>query len=260
MTLTEVLISMGVLTITTLGILGTFLHSRKQTDFQKQKALVDTLVHGLVEQIKNRTHLEILETIGTPPANPVIPSGPNLVSPLGWTASMSALNDYLTVPTNTRPAIRGIELDTNPANNNAVPGTGLTELFLSPEPYFPPNQGNSIDPTRISPGAVPNDADGDGYGDINGDGTDDVGINIIRLDVKGTNGMDGSVNDTSDDIDIYVMVWVRNTNVADTNLADGFDPQIVQSREIRINYTWRYRGPSGERRMIGSVRAYKNQL
>jgi hypothetical protein len=232
LTLVEVMVSMSVLTLTTLGILGAFIQSRNTTSFQKSQMLVETLVHGVIEQLKSRSATDLLPS--------VIPRATSTAAPANCLSSMADLVAYISEG-NTAPSV-AVELDTNMGNAASL-------LILSPYPY--------ISPDNITPGATPADVAptaGNGYGDINGDGADDVGVNTILLDVKGTNGLDGSINDTSDDIRVNLMIWILDSGFSQSNAATGGTTRIL-SRGIYINYTWTYTDGRTTRRMIGSARA-----
>ncbi len=228
MTLVEVMVAMGVFTIATLGILGTFLQSRRSTDFQKKQIQVETLIQGILEQLKNRTTNE-LAGMPTFVATTGIPAGQTCFT------SMANMNVYLAAG-RTLPTI-GVELDTNPANN-------LDQIRISPEPY--------LAPTAINPGAVPINV-GNGYGDINGDGTADVGINTVFLDIKGTTGLNGSANTSADDLRVNIMVWIKDYAAVDGSVS-------IPSKAILINYTWTYTDGKVTRQMIGNARAIKTPL
>ena len=220
---------MAVLTITTLGILGAFVQSRRTTHFQKNQMLVESLVHGILEQLKSRSSATLLPV--------TIPRATTTAVTDNCFSSMADLLTYIGEG-NTPPSV-AVELDTDLANAS-------TQLVLSPLPY--------IDPSAIPPGAIPADtAPGDGYGDINGDGVDDVGINTVFLDVKGTNGMDGSINDPTDDIRINLMIWIRDDNFSVDNSRSGGSTRML-SRGIYINYTWIHSDGLNTRRLVGSAR------
>jgi type II secretory pathway pseudopilin PulG len=230
MTLVEVMVAMGVFTIATLGILGTFLQSRHNTNFQKKQIQVETLIQGVLEQLKNRTAAELLAT--PVPTVTAIPAGQNCLT------SMSNMNTFIS--NGGTPPFVTVQLDTNPAVD-----TNLDKLVLSPEPYISPN--------NINPGAIPVDTDGNGFGDINGNGADDVGVNTVFIDTNGTNGLDGSTNITTDDLRINIMIWIK-----DYSAVSG--PVTVPSKAILINYTWTYNDGKVTREMIGNARAIKTPL
>lgn len=181
------------------------------TDFARKQMLVDTAVQGVLEQLKNRTSAELL-------ADPTP----------ACLASMSAMSSYLT---GGGTAIKiGVELDNDPTD-------ALNQLILSPgTPFAPPA------------GAVPADADNNGFGDVTGDGVDDVGVNLLKLDTRNTNGLNGTTNSGGDDINIYLMVWV-------TDASQRSSPLAVISRQITIYYTWTYTEGRVTKKTVDSVRA-----
>lgn len=214
--------------IVTLGTLSTMLASRQMSDFSRKQLLVDTAMQGLAEQLKNRTTFELLpnQIAGTP----VYPGTPACLS------SMAAMTTFLAGGGS--PISVAVELDNNPSNT-------LNNLILSPLPYIPPSS--------ISPGAIPYDSDSNGFGDINGDGVDDVGVNTMYIDVRGTTGLNGSVADVTDDIRVNIMVWIIDYTA-------GTAAVTVPSRAIFINYTWTYKSGKITRKIIDSVRAIKTPL
>lgn len=222
------MVAMGLFTMTTLGILGTFLQSRRSTDFQKKQIQVETLIQGILEQLKNRTATELLPS--PIPTATGIPAGEHCLT------SMTRMNTYLAA--GGTPITIGVELDTNPTNNVSL-------LRVSPYPIISPN--------NIAPGAVPADNDSNGFGDINGDGADDVGVNTVFLDIKGTNGLDGTTNVTSDDLRVNIMIWVKDYSVVN-------GPITTPSRAVFINYTWTYSDGKITRPMVGSARSIKTPL
>lgn len=173
--------------------------------------LVDTAVQGVLEQLKNRTSAELL-------ADPTP----------ACLASMSAMNSYLT---GGGTAIKiGVELDNDPTD-------ALNQLILSPgTPFAPPA------------GAVPVDTDNNGFGDVTGDGADDVGVNLLKLDTRNTNGLNGTTNSAGDDINIYLMIWVNDAS-------QRAAPLFVTSRQITIYYTWTYKEGRVTKKTVDSVRA-----
>ena len=227
MTLVEIMIAMGIFSIATLGVLGTFLQSRRSTDFQKKQIQVETLMQGILEQMKNRTAIELLPD--PVPTATGIPAGQNCLT------SMNNMTTFLAAG-GIAPTVL-VELDTNPVNN-------LDQLILSPDPY--------ISPAAITPGAIPVNL-GNGFGDITGDGAGDVGINTVFLDIKGTNGLDGSANNTNDDLRINIMVWVKDYTAVSGAVS-------IPSKAILINYTWTYTDGKVTRPMIGNARAIKTPL
>lgn len=222
------MVAMGLFSIATLGILGTFIQSRRSTDFQKKQIQVETLIQGILEQLKNRTASELLPS--PIPTAAGIPAGENCLS------SITRMNTYRAA--GGTPPFVSVELDTNPVNN-------VSQLRLSPYPI--------ISPVNIAPGAIPSDPDNDGFGDINGDSVDDVGVNTVYLDLKGTNGLDGTANDTSDDLRVNIMIWVKDYSVVN-------GPITTPSRAVFINYTWTYTDGKITRRMIGTARSIKTPL
>jgi prepilin-type N-terminal cleavage/methylation domain-containing protein len=220
-TLVEVLTAMAVLSLSTLGILAALVQARSMTDFSRKQMLVDTMMQGILEQLKNRSATELLP-------NPVPGSPPCL-------NSMTAMSTYL--GGGGAPITVSVELDTDTTNAEST-------LILSPDPY--------LSPASIPAGAIPADGDGNGFGDVTGDGVDDVGVNTIKIDVKGTTGLNGSTSITTDDIQINVMIWVKDYTM-------GTAPITVPCRAILLNYTWTYNGKI-PRRMIGSMRAIKTPL
>lgn len=218
----EVMISALILTMVTLGVLSTLLSTRQMTDFARKQLLVDTAIQGILEQLKNQT-LDDLLTSPTPT----------------WFSTMAALKTYKAGG----GAVKNVSIE---LDNNSV--TPLKQLIISP--YDPTN----FDPaTQIRPGAVPSDPDNDGYGDVTGDGQDDVGVNLLTLDVKGTTGLNNSLRLSGDDLKIYLMVFITDT----TQSSEG---ESEPSRQIIIYYTWTYREGSITRPIVDSVRAIRGTV
>jgi type II secretory pathway pseudopilin PulG len=226
MTLTEVMIAMAIFSVTTLGVLGTFLSSRRNTEMQRQKAIVDTMVQGVLEQLKNRAPATLLPS--------PIPTAPGIAAGENCMTSMVNLKTYRD---------RGFTPPSVIVELNPDATAPVNTLLISPDSIF-------TDVSLINPGAIPFDGDLDNYGDLNGDGSDDVGMNLVRIDVKGTTGRDGSTADDFDDIGVYLMIWVKDYTLRSTAGASA----TTASRAIIINYTWRTRNGTQELRMRGTAR------
>lgn len=219
------MIAMLIVAMVTLGVLGTLLSTRRMTNYARKQMLVDTAMHGLVEQLKSKALSDLL------------PGSSDAGAPPTCLSSMGAMTAYLT--TGKPPPSIDVILGNDP-------NSPLSKLILSPDSRFE-------DPTLIPPGAIPADADHNGYGDLNGDGVDDVGVNLLKLDTKGTNGLNSSTSVSGDDINIYVMIWVKDYTAAAT-------PLKVISRAIIVNYTWIFKEGSITHKVIDNVRAIRTPL
>jgi prepilin-type N-terminal cleavage/methylation domain-containing protein len=206
LTLVEVMIAMGIITITMLAVLGAFLQSRRVNDFQNKRAMVDNYMQGILEQLLNQPSVNLF---------------PDETGPAPRFNAISSMANMLAYNTTNPPLVVRVELDTAP---------GLESLRLSPFPV--------LDPNLIAPGAIPVETVNPGYGNVDGVAGDDVGINTLRLDTKGTNGKEGTTNNIADDLQIHVMVWI-DPRFTRNNFAQGGSTSVA-SRGITLIYTWTY--------------------
>jgi type II secretory pathway pseudopilin PulG len=225
MTLVEVMVSMMLMSFVTVAVLGAFVQSRRANEFQKNKALVDTFVQGVLDQIRNRRAASF-------PANP----DATLVDRFAPLASMTALTTYISGG-NAAPYI-AVELNTD---------TAVEQLQLSPLPI--------MDPTMISLTAVRDLPAISGFRNMDGDPglTNDAWVNTYLIDVKGTTGKEGSPNITTDDIQVNIMVWLDNS-VTQSNVAQGGSTTTL-ARGIHIVYAWTYRDGQTIRPVVGKTYA-----
>lgn len=75
LTLVEVMISMGLLAMTLLGFLGSFVQSRRVTESSVLHAAATGLVYGLVEQMKGVDYTTLLPSATIDAADPLVPVG-----------------------------------------------------------------------------------------------------------------------------------------------------------------------------------------
>jgi hypothetical protein len=169
--------------------------------------MVDNYMQGILEQMLNQPSVNLF---------------PHETGPTPRFTAISSMANMLAYNTTNAPLVVRVELDTLP---------GLESLRLSPFPV--------LDPALIAPGAIPVETVNAGYGNVDGAGDDDVGINTLFLDTKGTNGKEGTTNNTADDLRINVMVWI-DPRFTQTNFAQGGSTAVI-SRGITLIYTWTYR-------------------
>jgi type II secretory pathway pseudopilin PulG len=141
-------------------------------------------------------------------------------------------------PANAATAVTMAGAGTLPTTTVYVNGVQRT-LTLSPLPF--------LDISTISNGAVPADANSDGLGDLNADGTDDVAINVITVDYKNTPGV------TNDDLQVNLWIWVQDYTI---------DPAALQSAShaIVINYTWTTTDGNKQFSHKGTARAIRTNM
>lgn len=176
MTLVEVMYSLLILTLCTLGCWGALLQTRRQTETDIRESFVFNAMQGIMEQIRNR-----------PFSDTDLPLSDASVS-----VTKTNLGKTPVVPI---PKITGVII-------NGV----ATDLYISPLPVLNLS-------TQITAGAIPVDKH-NGLGDLTGDGVEDVALNTLTFDVN--NSPSTAADNITVYLWIWVSDYTTNSKYADS--------------------------------------------